>query len=134
MQDILLCKIQAVKRLSAGMSEDSREAIEITQWLAQRGCDLKASAANGDTLLHIAADAGDAPFVRYLLQRGLDASAPGEYRLPPLGSTHNEDVALLLLEAGSDPSKMDDSPHEFLRYAEGNHWKRVVEWLRVRGK
>jgi hypothetical protein len=39
----------------------------MVKWLAGQGCDLKARAANGDALLHIATDAGNVRFVRYLL-------------------------------------------------------------------
>ncbi|HEV8693032.1 MAG TPA: ankyrin repeat domain-containing protein, partial [Lysobacter sp.] len=103
------------------------DGLQIAQWLAAQGCDLKAAAANGTTLLHIAAEAGDAASVRYLLAQGLDASTPGEYGLPALGSVTDEDVALILLEAGTDLSKLDD----FARYAEGNHWLRVTAWLKA---
>lgn len=106
------------------------DGMEIAQWLAERGCDIKASGTDGDTLLHIAAEAGDTRFVRYLLEQGLDASARGEYGLPPMGSVTNEDVALLLLEAGGAPAKMSD----FRRYAGDNHWERVTRWLRVHGR
>lgn len=106
------------------------DGVQIAAWLASRGCDLKAAGAGGRTLLHIAANADDAEFVHYLLSQGFDASTLGEYDLPALGSTSNEDVAMLLLEAGTDLSKMDDQPGEFLRYARSNHWQRVVEWLR----
>jgi hypothetical protein len=104
------------------------QGLEIAKWLADQGCDLKARAANGETLLHIAAEAGDTRFVRYLLDQGLDASMPGEFDLPALGSTHDEDTALMLLEAGTDFSMMDGD--QFLRYAKDNHWGRVVAWLK----
>ncbi|WP_242165419.1 ankyrin repeat domain-containing protein [Lysobacter sp. M15] len=114
-----------------GSDEDETwDGMQIAAWLASRGCDLKAAGADGKTLLHIAAKADDAEFVHYLLSQGFDASTLGEYDLPALGSTSNEDVAMLLLEAGTDLSKMDDQSGEFLRYARSNHWQRVVEWLR----
>lgn len=110
------------------------EGLEIAQWLVAQGCDLKAARANGDTLLHIAAGAGDVAFVRYLLDQGFDPQTPGEFGMPALGGADNEDVAMLLLEAGSDPSKMDDRPGEFLAYAKERHWARVVAWLDARKK
>lgn len=108
--------------------------MEIAQWLAQQGADLKATAANGNTLLHIAVDAGDAAFVRYLLQLGLDPSAQGAYGLPPLASARDEDIALLLLEAGGDPTAKGRKSDEFARYAQDNGWERVVRWLRLHSK
>src|SRR5690606_772179 len=83
------------------------QGLAVARWLVARGCDIKASGADGDTLLHIAAEANDVAFVRYLLDQGLDASAAGEYGLPPLASVQDEDVALLLLEAGTDLRMMD---------------------------
>jgi hypothetical protein len=105
------------------------EGLAIAKWLATKGCDLKATAADGRTLLHIAAEANDADFVRYLLAQGFDPSAPGEYGLPALGSTTDEEVAMILLQAGTDFSRMLDAGHQFRRYAESNHWQRVVAWL-----
>lgn len=105
------------------------QGLEIVRWLAARGCDLSESRANGETLLHIAADTDDVALVRYLLEQGLDASTPGEYGLPPLGSARNEDIALLLLEAGTDLRMLDGAGRRFADYARDNHWGRVVAWL-----
>jgi uncharacterized protein DUF6438/ankyrin repeat protein len=116
--------------LSHSYGDDGWQGMEIAKWLAGQGGDLKARAANGDTLLHIATDAGDVRFVRYLLDQGLDASMPGEYDLPALGSARNEEIALMLLEAGTDFSRMDDGGRRFLQYAEENHWGRVVAWVK----
>jgi hypothetical protein len=106
------------------------QGLEIAQWLQAKGCDLKAAAVDGTTLLHIATKAGDPAFVRYLLDQGLDPSTPGEFGLPALGSADDEDVALVLLEAGTDLSKMDGGGKSFMHYAEEQHWGRVVARLR----
>lgn len=82
------------------------DGLAIAQWLAAKGCDLKAHRADGTTLLHIAAAADDVPMVRFLLSQGLGASTPGKYGLPALGSAENEDVAMILLNAGTDFSMM----------------------------
>ncbi|MDN5781524.1 MAG: ankyrin repeat domain-containing protein [Luteimonas sp.] len=105
------------------------QGFAIARWLVAQGCDIKATRANGDTLLHIAAEANDVAFVRYLLDQGLDPSASGEFGLPPLGGTQNEDVALLLLQAGTDLRMMDGDGQRFLNYARDNHWGRVVARL-----
>lgn len=109
------------------------QGLEIARWLAEKGVDLKASAANGDTLLHVAVDANDIRFVQYLLAQGLDVSTPGEFDLPALGSATDEDIALLLLEAGSN-WRMDDRGKGFLRYARGQHWGRVLAWVSAHPK
>jgi hypothetical protein len=67
--------------------------------------------------------------VRYLLDQGLTASTPGAYSLPALASSEDEDVAVMLLEAGTDLSKMEDGGRRFRRYASYNHWGRVISWL-----
>ncbi|NUO74426.1 MAG: ankyrin repeat domain-containing protein [Lysobacter sp.] len=103
------------------------EGVEIAQWLAARGCDLKARGADGDTLLHNAAAAGDAKLVRYLLDQGLDPSTPGQFDLPALGSARDEEVALMLLQAGTDLSKLGD----FRQYVDSNRWNRVDAWLQA---
>lgn len=110
------------------------DGLPIAKWLQSQGCDLKASDADGTTMLHIAAKAGDVSLVRYLLDHGLGASTPGQYGLPALGGAHDEDVALILLEAGTDFSRMNDAGGEFRKYAEYNHWQSVVAWLTAHGQ
>lgn len=105
------------------------EGLAIARWLAEMGCDLKAHSVDGTTLLHIATEAGDVDFVRYLLASGVDPSTPGRFGLPALGSAQREGVAMVLLEAGTDFSKMDDKSDRFREYAEYNHWARVIAWL-----
>jgi hypothetical protein len=110
---------------------DHWEGLAIAKWLVERGCDIKAARADGDTLLHIAAESDDADLVRYVVSKGVDASTPGQLGLPALSSAQDEDVAMVLLEAGTDMSRMDDTGHQFRRYAEDNHWLRVLTWLRA---
>jgi hypothetical protein len=105
------------------------DGLEIAKWLVAKGCDIRAHGADGRTLLHIAAGAGDAKMVRYILDQGVSASTPGEYSLPAVGATDNEEVALMLLQAGTDISKMDDGGTQFRRYASYKHWARVIAWL-----
>ena len=101
------------------------DGLAIAKWLAAQGCDLKAAAADGTTLLQIATEAGHADFVRYLLDQGIHTSTPGRSGLPTLDSAANEEVALILLEAGADTSRMSD----FRDRAEAKHWTRVLAWL-----
>ncbi len=106
------------------------EGKQIAEWLNRKGCSLSAHSANGGTLLHIAAAAEDIEFVRFLLNAGVDPSTPGRFGLPALGSVHdNEDISMLLLEAGTDVSSLSDKGNSFRNYAIGRHWQRVVAWL-----
>lgn len=105
------------------------DGLEIAQWLATKGCDIKASAADGTTLLHIATKSGDATFVRYLLDQGMDAATLGKYGLPALGSAQDEDIALMLLKAAPGTYKMDGTGAQFREYARSRHWQRVIALL-----
>jgi hypothetical protein len=107
---------------------------EIAQWLKGLGCDLGAHGADGSTLLHRAAQAHDLEFVRYLLEQGIDPSTPGRFGLPALGSVVNEDVAMALLEAGTNLAPLEKDGQSYRDYAEANHWARVVAWLDGRRK
>jgi len=98
------------------------------------GIECLQEAADGTTLLHIAAEAGDAESVRYLLAQGMDPSTPGKYDLPALGGTHDEDVAMVLLEAGADLTQLNEGGYTFREYAEYNHWARVGAWLGEHGR
>ena len=87
---------------------------------------MKASKANSTALLHIATQSGDLELVRYLLKQGFNAWTPAKYALPALGSAEDEDIALLLLQAGTDMAKMNGSGrNSFHRFAEDNHWGRA---------
>jgi hypothetical protein len=110
------------------------EGLSVAKWLIAQGCNMKTLNAEGTTLLHIATKAGDPEFVRYLLAQGFDPSTPGRFGLPALGSAEDEDVALLLLQAGTDMSKMNEDGSSFRRYAEGEHWGRVTDWLDAHGQ
>jgi hypothetical protein len=52
-----------------------------------KGCDMRAHAANGETLLHIATNAADLNFIHYMLDQGMAANTPG--RFEPLGQGHH---------------------------------------------
>jgi hypothetical protein len=58
------------------------DGMQIAQWLAAKGCDLKAKADDGTDLLHIAEWADDPTFVRYLRDQGVGASTPDAGGVP----------------------------------------------------
>lgn len=122
-------KASVILLLKRWHDDEGWEGLAVAKWLAAQGCDLEASAADGETLLHIATDAGDLEFVRYLLDQGFDPSTKGPFGLPALGGAQDEDIALTLLEAGTDMSLMADKNNQFRRYAESRHWGRVIAWL-----
>lgn len=114
--------------LSRRYGDEGWEGRQIARWLLMQGCDLRAHAGDGRTLLHIAVGSGDIEFVRYLLGQGVDVNATGKFDLPALGSASNEDIALALLEAGAHWAK-DDNGASFRQYARGWRWGRVLAWL-----
>lgn len=105
------------------------DAVKIAQWLVAKGCDIKAHAADGRTLLHIAAEGEDIELVRYVLAQGVSPSTPGRFRLLAVESTKDEDVALVLLQAGTDFSKSKGKGAEFRTFAVSRNWARVVAWM-----
>ncbi len=115
--------------LARPWNDNAWEGADIAKWLIAQGCDAKAHGADGRTLLHIAAAANSADFVRYLLDLGMDPSTPGRYGLPALGSTQSEDVALILLSAGTTFTTWEGGVTDFRNYAKNNDWKRVLAWL-----
>jgi hypothetical protein len=100
------------------------EGLAIARWLIEKGCDIRAQGADGRTLLHIAARAGDAGLVRFVLSQGVPALTLGHYLPPAIAGVQEEDVALILLEAG-----IETLPTELRRSAVSKHWDRVVVWL-----
>ena len=124
-------KLPVVLLLSQDSFHSRRENLAIAKWLAAQGCDLKARTAKGQTLLHLAAGSGDADFVRYLLDQGLDPSTPGPQGYPALGNAQNEEVAMLLLDAGTDISALGPSLGQ---HAEQRSWTRVIAWLKKHAK
>jgi len=84
------------------------------------GGDLNLVDANGDTLLGLAATAGDLSMrmVRMLLKRGADATVrlrEGGTLLHFAVRTLRKDLALALLRAGCDPNAADDHGERALR-------------------
>lgn len=114
------------------------ERASIVEWLAAQGCDLHALSARGENLLHSAASSSDRPLVRYLLARGVDPLVVNDLGYLPLTTTVDEEVALMLLQAGADRLAMRDeairlrftAARERIRaVAEHDRWLRVLEWL-----
>lgn len=110
------------------LQDPAWEGQQIAAWLATQGADLRSARdARGETLLHVAVQAEDIDFVRYLLAQGVDVSAESRNGLPALGGAHTEDMAMLLLQAGSTWGMGDGGKH-FRDYAGWNHWGRVLAW------
>ncbi len=108
------------------------DGLAIARWLIAKGCNPKAVDAEGKNLLHIAAKANDVDFARYLLGLGLNPSAADKDGIAALGYTDSDDVAMLLLQAGADPSRFSRDGGSFRKYAMSRQWPRAVAWLDAR--
>lgn len=105
------------------------EALAIVQWLVAQGAEVKGTRADGNTLLHIATSNNDKELVRYALAQGVPAATPGRYNLPALGSAEDEDIALMLLTAGTPVSSLNQPASQFREFARSRGWSRVIDWL-----
>lgn len=106
------------------------DGLQIAQWLAAKGCDLKAASFRGVTLLEIAVTANDPAFVRYLISRGVKDSGTGQGPTA-LESAQKEDIALALLQSGASVPPTREASMEFRAYAKSRHWTRVMSWLKA---
>jgi ankyrin repeat protein len=72
-----------------------------------RAIDLFAKSFCGDTLLHVAVGRSNADEIKYLLKKGLDINARGDFRETPLfcaARSKADAIVDLLLSEGADPS------------------------------
>ena len=116
--------------LSRAWHDDGWEGDAIARWLLAKGCDVKARAADGHSLLQAAVEADDKAMVSYLLAQGADVSAPVAYDRPILRSVEaDEDMAMLLIEAGADLYQLSSDQGDFRRFAVWKGWTRVVAWM-----
>ncbi|MBS0456324.1 MAG: ankyrin repeat domain-containing protein [Proteobacteria bacterium] len=112
--------------VNAGRPSDT---FAIARWLVDKGCDPKAVGHWGTTLLHVAVRSGDLEFVRYLLQRGVDPSSVKPGGDLAIMDAEDEQIALLLLDAGTDFSRTPYGRRPMRELAAGNGWKHVLQWL-----
>ena len=110
------------------------DGLAIAQFLLAQGCDINAQSANGKTLLHIAANAGDAAFVRYLLDHGAKVDTLDNGGNAPLDDAEGADVEMMLLDAGADPTHKPDSGYSAAENARLDDDKVILDWLRAHGK
>jgi hypothetical protein len=118
-----------IVRLHHDPSDGGWQGLEVVQWFADVGGDLKARSSSGRNLLQIAVQANDEPLVRFLLDEGLDPSQPGEYQSTPLEDAADESIALLLLERGAKTRKDPLTERDYLDEVKGWKWTNVVRWL-----
>ena len=110
------------------------DGLAIAQFLLGQGCDINAQDARGKTLLHIAADAGDAAFVRYLLDHGAKVGALDTDGNAPLDDARSEEVEIMLLDAGADPTHKPGGTYSAAERARLDDDKVILDWLRAHGK
>jgi ankyrin repeat protein len=70
--------------------------------------DVGAADSNGRTALHLAAERGEAAYVRGLLQAGAKANQPDAHGWTPIffaAASGDPETVAALLQAGADPSR-----------------------------
>lgn len=105
------------------------QGLEVVQWLVSVGCEIRGVNERGETLLHVAARAGDVDLVQFLVDSGLDTSAQDVNHELPLETAKTEDVAICLLKAGTDLSRLGSGMGYFRNKVQARHWTHVVAWL-----
>jgi hypothetical protein len=110
-------------------AKEGWEGFAIARWLADQGTALTGERKDGRTLLDIAAEARDAPFFLWLLERGLDPRPLGDTRLVEIGVRLGEDTALALLEAQVRRGGKWRLAPKYRFVAELQEWPRVLAWL-----
>lgn len=108
----------------------------LVQALVDRGVDLTAINADGQTALHLAAGVGDVRVVEALLDAGSDVNAVGMHGATPLhcaAETGRVDVARLLLDYGADVGAEDGAGEIALQYAKRHGAGDVITLLKEVG-
>ena len=109
------------------------EGLAIAQFLLAQGCDINAQGGDGTTLLHLAVKASDVAFVRYLLDHGARVTLADDKGETPLDASTDNDISILLLEAGADPSHKPELGYTFAEHAQVNGDKVLLAWLKAHG-
>jgi hypothetical protein len=106
--------------------------LPIVKRLIAAGADYRGKDDGGDTLL-FETWAGDPEITKYLIGLGLDVNAINHYEQTALIETYEEDVALVLLDAGADPRLGSKGLEILFERAHERKWTRVLDWLRAHG-
>lgn len=98
----------------------SRETVEL---LVQEGADVNRTDQDGEMSLHYAAAGGMASVAEFLIGAGADVNCIGRFReftpLHTAADRGNPEVAKVLLESGSDPTRTDGAGRTPLEIAGG---------------
>ena len=109
------------------------DGLAIAKILLDHGCDINAGNGRAETLLHIAAKAGDADMVRYLLDHGAKVDALDEMGDAPLNASTDDAVSIMLLDAGGDPVRKTTYGYSFAEDARLYDNKPILAWLLAHG-
>jgi hypothetical protein len=102
-------------------SVPTEPAARITQMLLDHGADVEAAYRDRDTLLQVAAQAGNEPIARILLDHGANANGRNAYGATPLmwaaAGSKDEVLVRLLVQRGAQLNAQDDYGSTPLRFA-----------------
>jgi len=110
------------------------DAAALAEWLIGQGAPVSARDAEGQSILSFASETGQIEIVKVLLAHGASPDAIDDEDPPPLAETWDEDVTMVLLDAGADPAKLDGGYDvRFYSNVRYNHWAKVRSWLEAHG-
>lgn len=113
---------------------DEPDEAAIAERLIALGAPVSAADSEGQSVLSLAVELDNVTLVKILLAHGASPDPLDATDRPPLARAQNEDMAMLLLEAGADPAKLSGGYDEdFYRSARSGHWPRVQAWLEAHG-
>ena len=116
-----------------GAENDAWQDFAIARFLLAKGCDINAKNIKGNSLLHMAAEDGNKDYVSWLLAQGSDVRVLNSDNESALNKAYDEDIALVLLDAGADPTVEPMLELNFLYAVQDDHWTRAIDWLKAHG-
>ena len=115
------------------VGEETDEAA-IAERLIARGAPVSATDSDGQSILSLAVEWSNFTLVKILLAHGASPDAIDASDRPPLSQAQNEDMVMILLQAGADPAKLTGGrSKDFYNIVRSGHWPRVRAWLESHG-
>ncbi len=108
---------------------DNDQSLDMYNYLISLGADAKARDQDGSTL--IMKLGANTEIVKSLIGLGIDVNAKDDDGATALLQTGNEETALLLLQAGADPTVSNDFGDDIFSQADFYDWSKVKAWLKA---
>ncbi len=122
---------------AASINSEDDDIITIAQTLLDHGADIHDrgkpdNQKKHDSLMTTACEGDSAVLVKFLLAHGVSPDRADAEDRSPLATSINEDILLMLLDAGASLDKLTDKERAtFFRYVNAFHWARIDAWLKA---